>query len=72
MVRVNGLKRHVGRTVVVHQNGPSIEGVLLAAHKDCLILGHATHLDAKTELGGQIVVPRAQGVYLQIPDSEAT
>lgn len=67
----HGFGRYVGRTVVVHQNGPSLRGVLTAVYKDCLVLGQATHLDAETDLGGEVVIPRAQGVFVQIPDSEA-
>jgi hypothetical protein len=66
-----GLRRYVGRTVVVHQNGPSIQGVLVGVYSDCLVLRVATNLDAETDLGGEIAVPRAQGVHLQIPDTEA-
>lgn len=66
-----GLRRHLGRTVVVHQNGPSLRGVLVSVGKDSIALGQATHLDAETDLGGEVVIPRAQGVFVQIPDSEA-
>ena len=68
---MRGLKGYVGRTVIVHQNGPSIKGTLVAVHKDCLVLRNARHLDAEEDLGGEIPVPRAQGVWLQVPDSEA-
>lgn len=64
-------RRRIGRTVVIHQNGPSLQGVLVAVHRDCFVLRLATHLDSETELGGEVLVPRAQGVFLQIPDSEA-
>jgi hypothetical protein len=66
-----GLNSYRGRTVVIHQNGPSIQGVLTGVHKDCLILRGATDLDAKADLGGEIVIPRAQGVWWQVPDTES-
>lgn len=66
-----GIRGYVGRTVVVHQNGPSLRGILTAVHKDCILLKQAEHLDSETDLGGDIAVPRAQGVFIQIPDTEA-
>jgi hypothetical protein len=67
-----GLRRYECRTVVVHQNGPSIQGVLVGVHRDCFRLRAARNLDASADLGGEIAVPRAQGVHLQIPDTEAS
>ena len=66
-----GLRKYLGRTVIVHQNGPSLQGVLLEVHRDCLVLRNATHLDSKEDLAGEIPVPRAQGVWMQVPDTES-
>lgn len=57
--------------VVAHNPpGPSIQGVLLRAHRDCLILGAGRSLDDKTDLGGEIVIPRTPGLWLQVPAPE--
>jgi hypothetical protein len=67
-MRRRGLTRFEKRTVVVHAApGPSLQGVLLHAYRDCLVLGHARSLDDKVDLGGEIVVPRSPGVWLQVP-----
>lgn len=58
----------VGRTVVVHTfRGPSLQGVLLAAHKDAWALGHVRHLDEDAPLAGQVAVPRING-FLQLSE----
>lgn len=66
-----GLKGFEGRTVVVHNApGPSLQGVLLGAFRDCLVLAHARSLDDATDLGGEVVVPRTPGLWLQSPAPE--
>lgn len=60
-----GLKKLVGSTVIVHSRGPSIRGVLLAAHRDCLVVGHAYSLDDKAKLAGESVIPLVNGVWVQ-------
>jgi hypothetical protein len=60
-----GLRKYVGQTVIVHQNGPSLQGVLLHAYRDCLVLGHASSLDDKEDLAGELVVPMGPGVWMQ-------
>ena len=61
-----GLRRYEHQTITVHQsNGPSLQGVLLHAYRDCLVLGHARSLDDNADLGGEIVIPRGPGVWAQ-------
>ena len=61
-----GLRRLEGGTIVVHQStGPSIRGVLVHSYRDCLVLRHARSLDDKTDLGGDVVIPRGPGVWIQ-------
>lgn len=60
------LTRYEGRTVVIHQAvGHSLQGVLLHAYRDCFVLAHGRSLDAQEDLKGEIVVPRAPGVWIQ-------
>lgn len=66
-----GLHGFEGRTVVVHNApGPSLQGVLLYAHRDCLVLAHGRSLDDEADLGGEIVIPRTPGLWLQLPEPE--
>ncbi len=60
-----GLRRYEGRTVVIHSAGPSLQGVLVRAYRDCLVLAHARSLDDKADLGGEIIVPLGPSVWLQ-------
>lgn len=61
-------RRWIGRTVVIHTfRGPSLQGVLLEAHKDCWALGHVRHLDEDQQLAGQVAVPRVNG-FLQLSE----
>ncbi len=57
-------------TVAVHlTNGASLRGVLLATHRDCIVLAHAVLLqeDGSTlPLDGEQVVPRQQLLWLQL------
>lgn len=70
---MRGLRRYVGHTIVVHQaHGPSLRGVLTRVWKDCLVLEHAHSLDDKADLGGQVVVPRGPGVWVQANAPEPT
>lgn len=72
-MKARGLKRFEGRTVVVHNApGPSIEGILRHAYRDCLVLELARSLDDKTDLAGEIVIPRSPGVWLQATVPEPT
>jgi hypothetical protein len=71
MTLKRGLRSFEGRTVVVHNApGPSIRGVLLHAHRDCLIVAHADSLDDQADLGGEVVIPRTPGLWLQVPAPE--
>lgn len=62
---MRGLRKYEKHTVVVHHAGPSIRGVLLHAYKDCFVLAHARSLDDKADLGGEVVIPRVPGVFMQ-------
>jgi hypothetical protein len=68
---MKGLRRFERRTVVIHQSpGPSLQGVLLYAYRDCFVLVNARSLDDRTDLKGEAVIPRSPGVWIQatIPD----
>ena len=67
---MRGLRKYVGRTVIVHQTGPSLQGVLLHAYRDCFVLGHGKSLDDSADLKGELVVPRGPGVWLQLATPE--
>lgn len=72
-MRRRRLGGYEGRTIVVHQtSGPSLQGVLTHAYRDCLVLEHARSLDDKADLGGEIVVPRGPGVWMQAAIPEPT
>lgn len=52
--------------MIIHvPNGPSIKGLLVDAHRDCLVLTHGRSLDHDQELGGDVVVPLVAGVWVQ-------
>lgn len=55
-------------TVVVHlEGGDSIRGVLVATHKDCLVLSHAVALwsGGETKVDGEAVLPLGKVLWLQ-------
>lgn len=61
-----GLRRYEKRLVIIHvPSGPSLKGLLAHVHRDCFVLAKAVHLDSKQELGGETIVPRAAGVWVQ-------
>jgi hypothetical protein len=69
------LSRYERFTVIVHtiDGGPSLQGVLMAVHCDCLVLAHAHHLDSKSPLDGEVIVPRGRVDWLQtVPFEEKT
>jgi hypothetical protein len=37
----------------------------LHAYRDCFVLAHARSLDDEADLGGEVVIPRAPGVFMQ-------
>lgn len=52
--------------MVVHlKDGPSLRGVLLAEHVDCIVLSHARLLDADVSLGGEPVILRENVSWMQ-------
>jgi hypothetical protein len=62
------IDRMVRETVVVHMtSGPSVRGVLLAVHRDCLVLIHARFLSGSesVDIAGEAVVPRERVAWLQ-------
>jgi hypothetical protein len=67
---VRGLRKYERRTVIVHQHGPSIRGVLIHDYRDCLVLRHAKSLDQDAALGGEAVIPKAPGVWMQVVEAE--
>lgn len=63
---ISKLVRH---SVALHlTDGQSIRGVLLAEHKDCLVLGQAGYLgtDGVTKVDGEVVVPRERISWMQV------
>jgi len=65
-VKARALRRYEGHIVVVHQaQGPSLQGVLRHSYRDCLVLAHARSLDDKADLGGEVVLPKGPGVWMQ-------
>lgn len=67
-----GLASYERRTVLVHQQGPSIRGVLIHDYRDCIVLRHAKSLDQDTDLGGEVVILKTLGVWMQVVDPEVT
>jgi hypothetical protein len=61
-------RRLLRETIVAHlRSGDSLRGVLVAEHRDCLILAHAAFLDATstTPVDGEAVIPRDQVSWVQ-------
>lgn len=56
-------------TVIVHMvnNGPSLKAPKVAVHDDCLILRDALVLEPEGNqmIGGEIVIPREQVMFVQ-------
>ncbi len=68
MNRVRWIDRLVRRNVVVHMTtGASVRGVLVGAHRDCLVLSHVAYLgaDAVETVDGEVVVPRERVAWIQ-------
>lgn len=57
------------RKVIVHTADGSIDGVLLVTGTDGLVLADATYLgdDEKTEVAGELFVPREKVSFIQVP-----
>lgn len=57
-------------TVIVHtkHDGPSLKGVKLAVHDDCIVLRDVFVLqtEANEMLNGNVVVPRDQVQFMQV------
>lgn len=67
MLQRKSLRAYEHRIVIVHvASGPSIRGLLVAAHRDCFVVGRAEHLDTEEALKGEVVIPRGPGVWLQV------
>jgi len=61
-----GLRSYEKRLVLIHvPSGPSLKGLLVKAYPDCFVLVNAESLDQAVKLGGEIVVPRGPGVWVQ-------
>lgn len=55
-------------TVVVHAgDDDSLKGVLVAVHRDCLVLAHAVSLwdGGETKVDGEAVIPRERVAWIQ-------
>lgn len=60
-------------TVIAHTtHGPSIKGLCVAAHDDCLVLRKAMALeDPPVMLNGDVVIPRERLLFMQlVPGAE--
>lgn len=67
---LRGLER---RTVLVTtRDDRTFRGVLLGAHRDCLVLSAAQDMDARQTMAGEVVVPREQVHYVQTVEPEPT
>lgn len=69
MSRVRWIDRLTRRSVVVHtRDGASMRGILVAAHRDCLVLAHVRYLAGEGEVtvDGEAVVPRDTVAWLQV------
>jgi small nuclear ribonucleoprotein (snRNP)-like protein len=75
-MRARWIDRLTHSTVVVHMtNGASVRGVLVAVHKDCLVLAHAAYLGgqgAVSPIDGEAVIPRESVVWMQAAMKEAS
>lgn len=64
------LPGRVGRSVAVHtSDGRSLTGVLVAVHRDVLVLRHAQVLDDAGQpvtADGKVAIPRGRVVFVQI------
>ncbi len=68
---LEALPQYERRTAVVHtRDGNSLQGVLVGAYDDAVVLRHATDLDSTEQLKGDIIVPRPNVSYLQVLESE--
>lgn len=63
-------------TVLVHMthDGPSVKGLKVAVHDDCLVLRDALVMEpeAKTLLDGEVVIPRERVLFMQLVEPQAT
>ena len=66
------LRRYIERmrrsTVVVHRPGdPSIRGILVGVHRDCIVLDCAQVLSegGVVEIDGRAVIPRSDRLWIQ-------
>jgi small nuclear ribonucleoprotein (snRNP)-like protein len=63
---ITALRRLHKRTVVVHLiDGVSLRGILRSSYRDAIVLSHVHVLDQKTDLEGDVVVPRGRIDFFQ-------
>lgn len=63
------IDRLIAHTVVAHlTSGESIQGVLTATHRDCLVMSHAIYLgtEAHIKVDGDAVIPRPNVKFIQV------
>lgn len=68
MFRKKYIDRMARESVVAHlTDDQSIRGVLVAVHRDCLVLAHASalHSGGSAPIDGEAVVPRSRVAWLQ-------
>jgi hypothetical protein len=70
------LPRRTRRSVAVHtSDGRSLSGILLAVHRDVVVLAHAKVLDDAGQpvaVDGDVAIPRARVAFVQVlPVQEA-
>jgi hypothetical protein len=62
----SAIRRLNKTTIVVHLlSGQSLQGVMLGAYRDAIVLGHVRHLDEKADLEGDLVIPRERIDFFQ-------
>ena len=63
----SGIRRLNRKTVVVHLlSGQSLQGVLAATYRDCVVLRHVAVLDKKAvQLEGELTIPKDRIDFFQ-------
>ncbi|MFI0469286.1 hypothetical protein ACH347_34875 [Saccharopolyspora sp. 5N102] len=61
-------RRHLGRRVLLHLDGATLDGVLVRADRDTLTLNQARMLSAMepSDMDGEITVERVVLIWMQV------
>lgn len=69
------MRRFLNQRVVVHFDGPAIDGVVVSLGVDSLLLQPAEFVDSdgsRRPMSGSVLVDRSRSLFIQIPDPEAS